>query len=219
MKIQRVPLSAAFMIVALISSAWPTAVGATITPATDAVQVAAGSSVDHLISVDVPAVPPKADILIAIDTTGSMGASIAQAKTDANSIVSGVQGSVADTQFAIVGFKDSSDGATNEYQVVQAMTSSSAAVQTAINGLSAGGGGDAPEAHNLVFHNSYTPATGGLIGWRSGTKKIVVVISDAQPHGAGRSASAAARTPARTRTATTPPPNSPGWPPPTARCS
>ena len=128
--------------------------------------------------------PPKADILIAIDTTGSMGASIAQAKTDANSIVLGVQGSVADTEFAIVDFKDASDGVANEYKVVKAMTSSASDVQNAINSLSAGGGGDAPEAHNLVFHNSYTPATGGLIGWRSGTKKLVVVISDAEPHGA-----------------------------------
>jgi hypothetical protein len=168
----------------MASVVFPTVVGATVTPPTDTIQVPAGSTVDHLISVGVPAVPPKADILIAIDTTGSMSASIAQAKTDAISIVTGVQGSVLDTQFAVVDFKDSSDGV-GEYRVVSPMTSSSSTVQTAVNGLSAGGGGDSPEAHNLVFRNSYTPATGGAIGWRSGTKKIEVVISDAQPHGAG----------------------------------
>jgi hypothetical protein len=65
------------------------------------------------------------------------------------------------------------------------MTASSSDVQTALNGLSADGGGDNAEAHNLVFHNSYTPALGGDIGWRAGTRKFVVVISDAEPHGAG----------------------------------
>ena len=34
--------------------------------------------------------------------------------------------------------------------------------------------------YNLVFHKSYADAT---IGWRTGTRKFVVVISDAQPHG------------------------------------
>jgi hypothetical protein len=57
-------------------------------------------------TVDVPAKPPKADIEIAIDTTGSMQPSIDQAKADAAGIVSGVQGAVPDTQFAVVAFKD-----------------------------------------------------------------------------------------------------------------
>jgi PKD repeat protein len=70
-----------------------------------------------------------------------------------------------------------------EYQVVQSMTPTSSLISTALGTLSAAGGGDDPEAHNLVFHNSYTPALGGDIGWRSGTRKFVVVISDAQPHG------------------------------------
>jgi hypothetical protein len=153
---------------------------------------------------DVPAKPPKADIEIAIDTTGSMQASIDQAKADAVNIVNGVQSSVPDTQFAIVAFKDfctttdptSGPGCSfpgdppypgdyPEYDVVQAMTASSADVQTAINSLSADGGGDAAETHNLVFDNAQSPLVGGDLGWRSGTRRFVVVISDAEPHGAG----------------------------------
>ncbi len=157
----------------------------------------------ELKTVDVPAKPAKADVEIAIDTTGSMQPSITQAKTDAINIVNGVQGSVPDTRFAVVAFKDFCTttapttgpgcsfpgtvypGDYPEYDVLQAMTSSAAAVQTAINSLSADGGGDNAEAHNLVFHNSSTPALGGPIGWRADTRKFVVVISDAQPHGAG----------------------------------
>lgn len=132
-------------------------------------------------TVTVPAKPLKADVEIAIDTTGSMDPTITQAKADATAIVTAVQGSVPDTQFAVVQFKDS--GETPEYQVEQAMTANAVDVQNAINGLSAAGGGDAPEAHNLVFRNSYVPDLGGPIGWRAGSRKFVVVISDAQPHG------------------------------------
>jgi hypothetical protein len=161
--------------------------GATVSPATATLTLRAGDPTlgvgTESKQVDVPAVPPKADIELAIDTTGSMGPSIAQAQADANAIVSGVQGVVADTQFAVVQFKDAGDSP--EYQVVQAMTPNASDVQTALAGLSAFGGGDAPEAYNTVFHNSYTPDTGGDIGWRSGTRKFVVVIGDAEPHGAG----------------------------------
>src|SRR5712692_10491039 len=129
----------------------------------------------------IPAKPPSADVELAIDTTGSMAGGIADAVSEANAIVSGVQGSVADTQFSVVQFKDFGDSP--EYQVAQAMTPNATDVSNALSLLSAGGGGDAPEGHNLVFNNSYNPTLGGPIGWRSGTRKFVVVISDAQPHG------------------------------------
>ena len=127
------------------------------------------------------ALPGKADIEIAIDTTLSMGASIAQAKTDATNLVTSVHNDIPDAQFSVVQFRDAGD--TPEYAVVQSMTNDAGSVQTAINGLSPGGGVDLPEAYNTVFQNSYTPALGGAIGWRSGSRKLVVVIGDAQPHG------------------------------------
>jgi len=132
-------------------------------------------------TVGVPAVLPRADIELAIDTTSSMGPSIAQAKTDATNIVNGVTGIGIDAQFAVVQFRDAGDSP--EYAVVHSMTSSATDVQTAINSLSPAGGGDPPEAYNLVFHNSYTPPSDGPIGWRTGTRKFVIVIGDAQPHG------------------------------------
>ncbi len=121
-----------------------------------------------------------------MDTTGSMGPSITQAKNDASGIVSGVKADVPASQFAIVQFKDLGD--TPEYEVVQPMTGNSTDIGNALSSLTASGGHDNPEAHNLVFRNSYTPAEDGPIGWRTGSKKIVVVISDAEPHGAGKAA-------------------------------
>lgn len=155
--------------------------GATVTPPSATLTISPGGTGVDPVSVDVPS-PVKGDIEIAIDTTGSMGGAIAQAKTQAADIVNKVQAYVPNSQFAIVEFKDSGD--TPEYAVRQPMTSNATLVQNAINPMSASGGGDAPEAHNLVFHNSYTPALGGALGWRSGATPIVVVISDAEPHGA-----------------------------------
>jgi hypothetical protein len=129
-------------------------------------------------TVTLPSVPPSADVEIAIDTTGSMAGGISDAVSEANAIVNDVQASVPDTDFAAVQFKDFSD--IPEYQVVQPMTSSASDISTAFGTLSADGGGDSPEAYNLVFHNSYADPT---IGWRAGSRKFVVVIGDAQPHG------------------------------------
>ncbi len=149
-----------------------------LNPASNTFTLRAGTGTTEAKSVDVPAKPPSADVFIAIDTTGSMSGGIADAKSEANAIVTGVQASVPDTQFAAAQFRDFGDSP--EYQLLHSMTSSASAISTALSPLFAGGGGDAPEAYNLVFNKSYTD---GAIGWRSGTRKFVIVIGDAQPHG------------------------------------
>jgi hypothetical protein len=174
-------VAATILVVASLGSA-------TLTPSANTFTLRAGDPVlgvaTEAKTVGVPAALPHADIEIAIDSTASMGPSIAQAKTDAINIVNGVQAVIGDAQFAVVDFRDSGDGAA-EYQVRQSMSGNATEISNAINAMSAGGGGDFPEAYNLVFHNSYNPALDGAIGWRAGTRKFVVVIGDAQPHGAG----------------------------------
>jgi von Willebrand factor type A domain len=125
--------------------------------------------------------PVTLDVEIAIDTTGSMSSSIAQAQTDAKSLVSDIRARYASAEFSTVQFRDSSD--TPEYQIMQAMTGDATAIDTSIDTLTADGGGDSPEALNLVFQNALDPAN--PIGWRAGSRRILVVISDAEPHGAG----------------------------------
>lgn len=122
------------------------------------------------------------DVEIAIDTTGSMGSSISQAQADAKGLVKDIRARFSGAMFATVQFRDSYD--TPEYQVMQTMTGDPTAIDTSIDGLRAGGGGDYPEAHNLVFQNALD-TTVSPIGWRAGSRKILVVISDAEPHGAG----------------------------------
>lgn len=188
-----------FLAIALIAASSGTA---TLSPSSATFTLRPGTGASEAKTADVPGIrPSSADVEIAIDTTGSMGPSIAVAKANAIAIVNGVQAIVPDTQFAVVQFKDfctmtaptSGPGCTNpggsvfpgdypEYAVEQSMTPNATAVSSAINGLTAAGGGDNPESMNLVFHNSYT---GSTIGWRPATRKFVIVISDAEPHGAG----------------------------------
>jgi hypothetical protein len=152
-----------------------------LTPENATFTVLPGESTGETKNIDIPAKPSKADIEIAIDTTSSMEKSLSLAQADATNIVSQVQAAVPDTQFAVVQFRDAGD--TPVYNVEQSMTANATDVQNAINLLSPVGGGDFPEAYNTVFQNSYTPDVGGDIGWRAGSRKFVIVLGDAQPHG------------------------------------
>jgi hypothetical protein len=187
MKTRRFGLaSVTALVVLVVTMVFAATANADLTPASASFTLRAGDptlgvATETGKTVTIPAKPASADVELAIDTTGSMAGGIADAVSEANAIVTGVQGLVPNTQFSVVQFKDSGDSP--EYQVMQAMTPNATDVSNALSLLSASGGGDAPEAHNLVFHNSYNPTLGGPIGWRSGTRKFVVVISDAQPHG------------------------------------
>lgn len=157
----------------------PTAANADIDPVTNTIVIEAGGTGTEDKTVTVPELPAKADILIAIDTTGSMGGAIDQAKSEATALVNSIQADIPDANFAIVEFRDAGD--TPEYAVRQANTDDAAAVQAAINTLSAGGGGDFPEAQNLVLSNA---ATDDPALWRADSRRFVVLITDAPPHGA-----------------------------------
>jgi hypothetical protein len=126
-----------------------------------------------------PQALPPLDVELAIDTTGSMGPTISKAQDDAKQLVAGIKAISPTSRFAVVQFKDSTD--TVEYELVQNFTADATAIQNALGSLSANGGGDNAEAYNLVFQNSADSS----IGWRSGTRKLVVVMGDAEPHGAG----------------------------------
>ncbi|MBD0348086.1 MAG: VWA domain-containing protein [Thermoleophilia bacterium] len=125
------------------------------------------------------------DIEFAVDTTGSMGPSIEQAKRDGRRIVEEVKRLLPDARFAVVAFRDYQNPA-GEYDVLQPLTGDVALVDAALEKLRVASnplpGNVAAESYNLVFRNSYADAT---LGWRADSRKLVIVVGDAQPHGAG----------------------------------
>lgn len=153
---------------------------AELSPPSNTLTINAGGTGTESKTVTVPRLPAKADIHIAIDTTGSMGGAISQAKAQATDLVSTIHGAVPDANFSVVDFKDSTDGPA-EYVIKAPITNDAAAVQAAINTMSASGGADYPEAQNLVLSRA---ATDDPALWRADSRKFVVLITDAPPHGA-----------------------------------
>lgn len=125
------------------------------------------------------------DIEIAVDGTGSMTKAIAQAARDGTHIVDGVTSVLPDTQFAVVVFRDYENPA-GEYELLQPMTRDPDRVQAALGRIKTSSNpsplNGPAESYNLAFQNSYRD---DAIAWRPEARKVVVVLGDAEPNGAG----------------------------------
>jgi hypothetical protein len=145
-------VAAALLLISL-ANAIPAFAADTFTPNPWNVTVAAGGSASVEKTLHLDALPGSADIIIAIDTTGSMSAAIAQAKAQASQLCTDVQTAIPGARFAVFDFKDIPDRpATNGVLILTPIfTSSYTAVQTAIDTMSASGGGDFAEAYNPTF--------------------------------------------------------------------
>ena len=131
-----------------------------------------------------------------IDTTGSMGGPISSVRTSLSSaggIIDRVRAAIPDVQFGVGEFRDYGDG--RLYNHRQDITSDAALAQTAVNGLSASGGGDGPEGGVPAAFSTITgtgmSSTGaypdragcpaGTFGYgcfRTGAVPIVVIVMD-----------------------------------------
>jgi lysophospholipase L1-like esterase len=114
------------------------------------------------------------DLVFVIDTTGSMGDDIAAAQASATAILSKLAGKTTSLRVGLVEYRDFGDfpgGAAA--RVVQSFTEDIGAVQTGLDGLTADGGGDTPEA---VWSGLFL-AFG--LGWRDAVKKLAIQFGDA----------------------------------------
>lgn len=163
----------------------PTSIEATLNP---------GESVSEEKTVTIPEGPAtQGDVVFALDLTGSMDPEIAAAKAQASGIMTALTAVITDVQFGVVSFMDyparyTSCGYTATYgyapqdyayQMDQAVTADTGAVQTALNGLTAASGGDGPQDYTRIIYEMYTDAT---IGWRTGSIKFLIMFGDAPTH-------------------------------------
>ena len=126
-----------------------------------------------------PITPTSSDIDVAfvIDTTGSMGGSIDQVKTDAASIASSIASLSRSSRFALVDYQDHPDEySTDDYpaRLQLPFTHDLDSFSVAVQGLTLGSGGDIPES----VHSGNMAALD--LDWRPGVRKIAIVIGDAQ---------------------------------------
>ncbi|HSB37906.1 MAG TPA: PxKF domain-containing protein [Gaiellaceae bacterium] len=163
-----------------------------ITPATVDLSLGKGSSATVDSSLHLAPAPPRADILLALDTTGSMGAAIADAENDANAMVSQIQAAIPGARFAVADFKDyptSPFGNSGDYpwRVDQDFTANGPSdgceagteIACALDSLTAGGGNDEPEAYNRAF---YEAGNDTHLHWADGAPRFMVVLGDSLPH-------------------------------------
>jgi hypothetical protein len=164
----------------------------TPSPVTTTLVAGASTTVNKTLSLD--GLPARADIIVAIDTTGSMGTPIAQAQADATNICATVKASIPGARFAAVDFEDyptmplGGPGDTPYLLLTPGFISDCTAFSTALATMTADGGGDGPEAYNRAFFEAYSDlayAAPVALGGRDPlASQFLVVLGDATPHSA-----------------------------------
>ncbi|MCI5129104.1 MAG: VWA domain-containing protein, partial [Candidatus Electrothrix sp. AUS3] len=127
------------------------------------------------------------DLVLLIDTTGSMGDDIDAVKTAAEKIVDAIDDGAGSYRIAVMSFEDfpedpygSADCGDYMYHDVLDFSSTKADIVNAINSLTLRCGADWPESHySALMHSLEKDALGG---WRDGVQKVVIFMSDAPPH-------------------------------------
>ncbi len=119
------------------------------------------------------------DLMLVVDTTGSMGPFIADAKRRLVDCVArlGSQRAV-DLRVGLVEYRDHPPQESSFVTRTHAMTSDVARMQKVINRLAADGGGDAPEA---VYDGVWEACLNAE--WRETSCRFAVLVGDAPPHG------------------------------------
>lgn len=149
-----------------------------VTPNVD--QAADPGEVIHVTkTVSTPPIPPKPDIVLLVDKTGSMGGELANVKANFSSIVSQVQAVQPDAQFAVAAYCDFGDPAP-AFQLFTDLTGDATALTTAINSVNLCSGGDTPEAQ---LNALWQIGNGGdAVTFRPDSSRIVVWYGDNPGH-------------------------------------
>jgi len=172
----------------------------------EAIELAKNNSMDVTVSITIPEETVNSlDVLFLIDVSGSYYDDINTLQEKAAEIISNLQGTVTDVQFAVASFSDfplSDFGSTgdNAYQIRQTMTANVDSVEAAIGDLdnpmqygndtpesqlealyqaATGLGRDINEDGNFTDDGELSPAS---IGWRTGALKVILFATDAAFH-------------------------------------
>jgi len=154
----------------------------TVTPATNVLTLNPGDCFDETVTVKIPkdVAPPRVDVYFLADTTGSMGPFLNAVQNGANAIFTALNGLGVDMSFGVGNYRDfPSDAYAFQHQL--APTTNAAQITAAIGAWNAAGGADYPEGQLYALDQLAKPP-GGTIGWRAGSKRIIVWFGDAPGH-------------------------------------
>jgi len=138
---------------------------------------------EETVTVSVPksGVPPKADVYLLADTTGSMGPIIGAVQAGIGAVVTNSAFSSFDVAWGAGNYKDFPVPESSPYafQPQLAPTRDLTAVTTAVSTWAASDGSDTPEGQLYALQQIATDAS---IGWRPDAKRILVWFGDAPGH-------------------------------------
>ena len=127
------------------------------------------------------------DLAFCCDCTGSMGSYIKSAQDNIRQIASSIHAKTAEREggcslrFSLVKYRDHPPQDSTFVTEVFPFTEHLELMKRHVDTMEAAGGGDGPEAVAAALHEVNT------LGWRPNATKVVVLISDAPPHGLGES--------------------------------
>ncbi len=119
------------------------------------------------------------DLCFVVDTTGSMGDDIENAKENMESILEHLAGKTENYRVALIDYRDyperSQNSADYPYKVQLDFTNDTRSITDAIDALDLGNGGDNEE----TVYSALMAAV--RLDWRSGAKKVIIILGDAAP--------------------------------------
>jgi hypothetical protein len=157
----------------------PTRLELSLTPPGGQRLMRSATPVDRIIAIDLPGSAKrvgKFDLLLTVDTTGSMGDELGYLQVELKSIVARLKerNPGIDIRVGLLAYRDIGDDyVTRPF----ALTSDIAALQSALAAQSANGGGDYPEAVDQALAESVA-----RFEWRADAVKAMLFVADAPPH-------------------------------------
>lgn len=150
--------------------------------------IAPGGSMALTQDVQAPFVPPKPDIVLVVDRTGSMGPAITNVKQKIAGVIATVRASEPTAQFAIAAYCDTGESVPS-YQTVAPLSGDAASVIDAMIAMPLCYGGDLPEAQLDALYR--VGGWGKSVAYRTQSQRIVAWFGDAPGHTRLRSEQAA----------------------------
>ncbi len=145
--------------------------------------LAPGESLTIEQSVDIPFIPPKPDIVLVIDRTGSMGPAITDVKSKIADLVATIQTTEPDARFAAVAYCDTGE-ATPAVSTLSGLSGNASAVIDAVIAMPLCYGGDLPESQLDALSQI---GNGSAVDFRPDSNRIIAWFGDAPGHLRGAS--------------------------------
>ena len=178
--------------------------GPALSPESVELSLFPGTSHDIEKTVHTPALPPKLDVCVVIDLSGSYGDDLPNIKAVAPQVWDDIEaGGVSDLQMALTSFVDfpfpswgSAASGDYAYRLDQQLTPTKATWVAAINAMSVKFGGDGPESQYEAFYQLATGAGNAVVApgtiapdqqcdFRDDATKVAIMTTDAPFHNAG----------------------------------